>query len=234
MGLFKQIKILTLGYARVSRKDQVLDRQITAIKEYKPDIEDINIFTDKETGKTFNRENYLVMKEFIKRYRHLHDKDDLVIEVIFEELDRLGRDYKGIMNELRWFESMDVIVRILEMPLTLTEISDENRWVIEMTNHILIEVYAQLAEQELRKREKRQREGIAEAKKKGVKFGRRPVAINEGLFEVYAGKAYRGESSHAEAMRKLNLKSGTYWNRFNERFPDYKGREVKKNETVQS
>lgn len=223
----RKIKIKTLAYARVSRKDQVLDRQITAIKEYRPDIDDMDIFTDKESGKTFDRENYLVMKEFIRRYRSLHDKDELTIELVIEELDRLGRDYKGIMNELNWFKQMDVIVRILEIPSSLQEMSAENQWVIIMTSNIITEVYAQMAEQELRKREKRQREGIAEAKKKGVKFGRKPVVINEGLFELYAGKAYRGETSHAEAMRKLNLKPGTYWNRFNERFPDYKSKKEK-------
>ena len=220
----ERIKIKTLAYARVSRKEQVLDRQITAIKEYKPDIEDIDIFTDKESGKTFERENYIVMKEFIKRYRGTFGKDELVIEVVIEELDRLGRDYKGIMAELNWFKEMGVIVRILELPLTLTEITGDNKWVIEMTNNILIEVYAQLAEQELRKREKRQREGIAEAQAKGVKFGRKPVPIVEGLFDLYAGQAYNGEISHAEAMRKLNLKNNTYWKHFNLRFPDYKKR----------
>lgn len=223
----RKIKIKTLAYARVSRKEQVLDRQITAIKAYRPDIDDMDIFTDKESGKTFERENYLVMKEFIKRYRALNGVDELIIEVIIEELDRLGRDYQGIMNELNWFKDMGVIVRILELPLSLQEVNEENQWVINMTNNIMIEVYAQLAEVELRKREKRQREGIDEAKKKGVKFGRKPVPIVEGLFEMYAGKAYRGETSHAEAMRKLNLKPGTYWNRFNERFPDYKSKKEK-------
>ena len=71
----RKIKIKTLAYARVSRKEQVLDRQITAIKAYRPDIDDMDIFTDKESGKTFERENYLVMKEFIKRYRALNALD---------------------------------------------------------------------------------------------------------------------------------------------------------------
>ena len=98
------------------------------------------------------------MKALIEQYRSSFNKDELVIEVVVEELDRLGRDYQGIMNELNWFRGQNIIVRILEIPLTLQEVNTENKWVIEMTNNILIEVYAQLAEQELRKREKRQRE----------------------------------------------------------------------------
>lgn len=219
-------KVLTLGYARVSRKEQNLDRQLTAIKNFRPDIEEVNIFKDEYTGKKFDRDGYIALKSIIKQYRRLFNKEQLVIEIVIEELDRLGRDYDGIMEELRWFKEQDVLVRILELPLTLQELKGDNQWVLEMVNNILIEVYAQIAEQELHKRYKRQMEGIAEAKKKGIKFGRPAVDIDTQQFSLIALQAYNRIISHAEAMRQLKLTNYSYWKHFNLMFPDYKKREA--------
>jgi len=217
-------KKILLAYARVSRKEQNLDRQLTSIKQYNPSIKDIDIYTDKHTGKEYDREGYDALKSMIKHYRSLFSKDELIIELIIEELDRLGRTKDGIKNELQWFKDHGVIVRVLELPLTLQELKGDNAWALEMINNVIIEVYASLAEQELKKREKRQMEGIAEAKKKGIKFGRNEKQINTQQFCLVATKAYKKEITHADAMRQLQLTNYLYWKHFNIMFPDYEKR----------
>ena len=99
------------------------------------------------------------------------------IELIIEEMDRLGRNATGIKKELLWYKEHNIIVRILEIPTTLLDVDQNNKWVTELINSLLIEVYSAIAEQELEKREKRQAEGIAEAKKKGVYKGRKPIEV---------------------------------------------------------
>lgn len=214
----KDAKALTLAYVRVSTEEQSLERQYTAIKEYKPDIDPVNIFEDKYTGKDFNRDGYNAMKAMISHYRKVFEQEELIIEVVFKELDRLGRSYQGIMEELQWFKSQGVIVRILEIPMTLQEVEKEQRWVLEMTLNIIIEVYARIAQQEIEKRQMRQTEGIAEARKKGVKFGRPSVDIDDKQFSLVAGQAVIGEITHTAAMEILGLKRNTYYKHLNRLF----------------
>lgn len=168
--------VIQYGYARVSTKDQHLERQLTAIKKYAPGISDNNIFIDKKTGKDFEREQYQAMKVILEHLSKASSSSDS-IELIIEEMDRLGRNATGIKKELLWFNEHNIIVRILEIPTTLLDVDQNNKWVTELINNLLIEVYSAIAEQELEKREKRQAEGIAEAKKKGVYKGRKPIEV---------------------------------------------------------
>ena len=178
--------VIQYGYARVSTKDQHLERQLTAIKKYASGISDNNIFIDKKTGKDFEREQYQAMKVILKHLSKASSSSDS-IELIIEEMDRLGRNATGIKKELLWFKEHNIIVRILEIPTTLLDVDQNNKWVTELINSLLIEVYSAIAEQELEKREKRQAEGIAEAKKKGVYKGRKPIEVNESMFkQIYA------------------------------------------------
>ena len=151
------------------------------------------------------------MKAVIAQYRKNFTREELSIEVIIKELDRLGRNYTGIMDELRWLREQGVILRILEIPLTLQEVDAENRWILDMTLNIIIEVYARIAEQEVAKKHQRQMEGLAEAKKKGVKLGRPEIEVDRRKFIEIATKAVNGEISHTEAMKQLNLKRNTYY-----------------------
>ena len=133
-----------------------------------------------------------------------------------EELDRLGRNADGIKKELMWFKEHNIIVRILEIPTTLMEVDKNNRWVMEMVANILIEVYAQLAEAEYEKRAKRQAEGIAIAKEKGVYTGRKPIVINESLFSTVYTKWKSGTITAVQAQKELNLKPNTFYRRVKE------------------
>lgn len=183
-------------YGRVSSKDQNLARQLESAKKYK-DIDDV--FTDKQSGKNFDRDGYTAMKAILER----HD------EVVVHSLDRLGRNKEMIKEELAWFKEHGVIVRILDVPTTLIEYPAGQEWVMDMVNNILIEVLGAFAEQERQNIRKRQAEGIAAmpvdeagrkvSKKTGRGFGRQEKRP-ENFAEVYS-RQKSGEISVAEAQR---------------------------------
>ncbi len=206
--------MVSYGYARVSTNEQNPERQIQAIKAYRHDMLIENIFIDKQSGKTFDRPNYNTLKLILENLRK--SSKEMHIELIIEELDRLGRTKEGIRKELEWYAKQNIFIRILEIPTTLIDIDAQNEWVLELINKILIEVYSSLAEQEMDKRVKRQSEGIAEAKKQGVYKGRKPIQVNENQFiRVY--KEWKGNKIKGkEAMQILGLKPNTFYRRVKE------------------
>lgn len=206
---------LQYAYCRISTTDQNIDRQIIAIKNFAPDIPDNNIFIDEKTGKDFDREQYREMKVILEHISNAKCENE-TIELIVEELDRLGRNADGIKKELMWFKEHGIVVRILEIPTTLIEIDENNRWVMEMVVNILIEVYAQLAQAELEKRAKRQAEGIAIAKAAGKYKGRKPIEINESLFQAVYDKWKSGDITAVQAQKELKIKPNTFYRRVNE------------------
>lgn len=137
------------AYLRVSTKDQNLDRQIIAVKEYCPTLSDENIFADKKSGKDFNRQEYIRLKGL------LQPGDELIIK----ELDRLGRNKEEVKAELRELKERKVVVRILNIPTTLIDYQGQD-WIFDMVNNILIEVLGAISEEERNKIRSRQREGI--------------------------------------------------------------------------
>lgn len=174
------------AYIRVSTKDQHLDRQIDAIKGYHPD----EVFADKMSGKDFDRPEYHRLKSVIQRGD----------EIIVKELDRLGRNKDAVKEELKWFKDNGVIVRVLDIPTTMIELPGQE-WITEMVNNILVEVIAAVAEQERKKIRQRQKEGIACARERGVKFGRPEKDVECVLLD---GETVR------DACKRLGV-SKTYW-----------------------
>ena len=175
-------------YGRTSAKDQNLARQLESAKNYK-NIDEV--FTDKQSGKDFNRENYQSMKSVL-------ESGD---EVVVHSLDRLGRNKEMIKEELAWFKAHGVVIRILDVPTTLIEYPAGQEWVMEMVNNILIEVLGAFAEQERENIRKRQAEGIAAmpvdengkkiSSKTGRGFGRsekRPANFAEVLRQQKSGE----------------------------------------------
>lgn len=206
---------LKYAYCRVSTKDQNIDRQIIAIKKYAPDIPDDNLFIDKQTGKNFEREHYQEMKVILEHISKVKSESDN-IELIIEELDRLGRNADLIKKELMWFKEHNIIVRILEIPTTLVELDKNNHLLMEMVANILIEVYTTIAQAELEKRAKRQAEGIAVAKSKGVYTGRKPIKIDNEQFNSVYARWKSKEITARQAMSELNIKSNTFYRRIKE------------------
>jgi len=187
------------AYLRVSSTDQNLDRQLEAVKNYRPELEDENIFADKQTGKNFEREEYQKLKSILK-------KGD---ELIIKELDRLGRNKDAVKEEMKWFKDNGIAVRILDVPSTLIDFQGQD-WIADMVNNIIIEVLAAMAEQERLKIKKRQKEGIAIAKAKGVRFGRPKKELFE--FEKILKKQKEGLISITQACKELGI-SRTQWYR---------------------
>lgn len=206
---------LKYAYCRVSTKDQNIDRQIIAIKKYAPDIPDDNLFIDKQTGKNFESEHYQEMKVILEHISKVKSESDN-IELIIEELDRLGRNADLIKKELMWFKEHNIIVRILEIPTTLVELDKNNHLLMEMVANILIEVYTTIAQAELEKRAKRQAEGIAVAKSKGVYTGRKPIKIDNEQFNSVYARWKSKEITARQAMSELNIKSNTFYRRIKE------------------
>ena len=189
----------TFGYARVSTREQNEDRQIEALIAF--GVSKDNIIVDKCSGKDTNREGYQYLKKQI-----LRSGDTLVIK----ELDRLSRNKSDIKHELEYFKNLGVRVKILDLPTTLTEFPDEQMWVMDMINAILIEVLGSIAENERNKIRSRQREGIAAAKKKNVRFGR-PAVNKPENWEQVMNQVSAKQITVTQAISQLNISRSSFY-----------------------
>ena len=161
-------------YARVSSREQNLDRQLEAFKKLGADERDI--ICDKESGKDLCRNGYLALKSTM-----LRSGDTLVIK----SLDRLSRNKMDIRNELQYFKDNNIRLKIIDIPTTMMDLPKGQEWVFDMVNNILIEVLGTIAEQERLTIHSRQKEGIEAAKKNGKHLGRPNTAKPENWSEVY-------------------------------------------------
>ena len=189
------------GYARVSTKEQKLDRQIDELTKYVPLEEDI--VTDEVSGKTFSRPNYQALRRFVR-------KGDTIF---IKSLDRFGRNKKMIKEELEYFKKKGVFIRCLDIPTTLMNYDDfgeMNQAIFEMVNNILIEVLGMMYEHELHTTRQRQREGIAAAKRAGKHLGRPRIRRPVGWMIVYE-RWKKKQLTAVAAMRELGLKPSTFY-----------------------
>lgn len=197
------------AYHRTSTTDQHLDRGIKEISEYcsQNQIPLCKIYTDQQTGKNFNRPRYQVLKEDI-----LRPGDTLIVT----ELDRLGRSKKSTMKELEYYRDNNIRVMILELPTTCQDFSalenDMAEMLMETINNMLIELYAAMAESELKKKEKRQAEGIEAKKARGEweNYGR-PRTLSSGSFKNEYQRIVSGEIKPFQLMKELKLSKSTYY-----------------------
>lgn len=189
----------TYYYARVSSKEQNLDRQIAAFKALGAD--DRDIITDKESGKDFNRTGYTALKNAM-----LRKGDTLVIK----SLDRLSRNKSDIKNELQFFKDNGIRLKVIDLPTTMMDLPTGQEWVFEMVNNILIEVLGTIAEQERATIRKRQAEGIEAAKQNGKKLGRPALEFPDNWQEVY-NSWKNGEITAKTAMERTNTKRTSFY-----------------------
>lgn len=163
---------MTYAYARVSARDQNLSRQLEAFAEM--NIDRKHIFCDKKSGKDFDRTNYL------RLVRKLRPGDLLVIKSI----DRLGRNYQMIIDEWsRITKTIRADILVLDMPLLDTR-STPCSLVGKFIADIVLQILSFVAENERENIRARQAEGIAAAKKKGVRFGRPPKIYSRKFFDI--------------------------------------------------
>ena len=187
------------GYARVSSREQNEDRQVESLTS--SGVPRNNIFTDKCSGKDTEREAYQYLKRQI-----LRKGDTLVIK----ELDRLSRNKADIKRELEYFRENDIRIKILDIPTTLGDFTDEQKWVMEMINNILIEVLGSIAEAERMKIRQRQAEGIRSAKQKGVHMGR-PKAVKPDNWDSVMEKVSKGIIRPVDAMKEMGISKSSYY-----------------------
>lgn len=189
----------TYGYARVSTKEQNLDRQIEALKQ--SNLDERDIITDKASGKDLDRQGYQSLRNTM-----LRDGDTLVIK----SLDRLSRNKEHIKQELEYYKLHHIRVKVIDLPTTMTELPEGQEWIFDMINNILIEVLASMAEQERITIKQRQAEGIAVAKEKGKHLGRPTAEYPLQWKEIY--DQWKAEQITAnKAMELLNMKRTTFY-----------------------
>lgn len=187
------------GYARVSTTHQKEDRQLQALQEY--GVNEENLFIDKQSGKDFNRQEYQLLKQILKRT----SKNILVIKSI----DRLGRNYKEIQNEWREItQELETDIIVLDMPLLNT--TQYKDLLGNFISDLILQVLSFVAEQERDNIKTRQAEGIKIAKAKGIKFGR-PSIERPKEFEIEYNKWKNNEQTAKQCMENLNLKRGKFY-----------------------
>jgi DNA invertase Pin-like site-specific DNA recombinase len=185
------------GYARVSTKEQHLDRQIHALLEC--GVSRGNIFTDKKSGKDFDRPKYLRLMKRLK-------KGDTVF---IKSIDRLGRNYDEIIEQWRVItkeKGADIVV--IDMPLLDTR-QKERDLTGTFIADLVLQILSYVAETERLAIRQRQKEGIAVAKAKGVRFGR-PPRERPAQFAVLCEDWREGEISARAAARELGITHRTF------------------------
>lgn len=188
----------TYAYARVSSKDQNLERQIAAFLSF--GIEKSRIFSDRKSGKDFERKEY---KKLIKKLK----RGDLLV---IKSIDRLGRNYDQIIAE--WAHITNTVgadVLVLDMPLLDTR-TKADTLVGRFISDVVLQVLSFVAQNERENIKTRQAEGIRAALGKGIKFGRPQTAYSDEFLAVAADYLAKRISSET-AMRLLGLKKNNFY-----------------------
>lgn len=190
------------GYIRVSSTDQNEDRQMVAMQEAGVDME--KIFMDKQSGKDFNRPNYRKMVDELK-------EGDLLYIL---SIDRLGRNYEEIQNQWRILtkdKKIDIVV--LDMPLLDTR--REKNLLGTFISDMVLQLLSFVAQNERENIRKRQAQGIAAAKARGVKFGR-PIKEAPANFPVMVEKWTHKEIPLSDILDLYKMSEATFYRRLRE------------------
>lgn len=196
---------MKIAYGRVSTKEQNVERQLLKFREL--GIEERFVFVDKQSGKDFDRPRYQAMRLMLR-------EGDLVY---VDALDRLGRDYDGIIAEWKYITreiGADIVCLDNETLFDSRKFKTMGDFGKVMEDQFL-SLLAYVAEQERKKNRSRQAEGIEVARTEGVTFGRPKHEIDNTFIEVY--EAWRsGEFTATEAMRRIGMKKPTFYRRVKE------------------
>ncbi|BFL47596.1 recombinase family protein [Lactonifactor longoviformis] len=180
------------GYIRVSSKDQNEARQLASLKEYH--IPPNQLFIDKQSGKDFNRPAYRRLMRRIK-------PGDLLL---VKSIDRLGRNYDEILEQWRILtKEKRANVLVLDMPLLDTRTRGNDLTGVFIAD-LVLQILSYVAQTERENIRQRQAEGIAEAKRRGVRFGRAEKPIPEGFADIVK-KWRKKEITCEEALEELDI-----------------------------
>lgn len=186
----------TYGYIRVSSTDQNEGRQLMAMREYS--ITADRIFMDKQSGKDFQRPQY---QELLKR---LKPGDQICITSI----DRLGRNYEEIQEQWR-FLTRDKQVDILVLDMPLLDTKRDKDLLGTFIADLVLQVLSFVAQSERENIRRRQAEGIAVAKRNGVKFGPKPQPLPKNFSEIFL-LWKQGNITMTEAAKRTGMARSTF------------------------
>lgn len=184
------------GYVRVSSKEQNEDRQVVAMREF--GVRDKNIVVEKQSGKDFDRPLYQRMVKKMK------PGDTLVIKSI----DRLGRNYDEILEQWRFLtKEKDIAIVVLDMPLLDTRQGRDLTGVL--ISDIVLQLLSYVAQTEREFIRQRQKEGIAAARERNVKFGRPEYVIPSEFPDIY-NDWKENKISASKAAKLLGVSRATF------------------------
>lgn len=212
------------GYARVSTKDQNLERQLIELKKYVTD--ERNIITDKASGKDFDRRGYNSLVGTENTSPLLRQGDVLVIMSI----DRLGRNYAEIREQWQHItQTLKADIKVLDMPLldTSNNTNLDGRFIADL----VLQILSYVAEKERAAILSRQRQGIAampigeDGKRHSIKTGRatgRPTASYPPNWKTVYDEWKCKKITAVAAQEQLKMKHSSFyklaakWERENE------------------
>ncbi len=190
------------GYVRVSTTDQNEDRQMLALAEI--GVAEQDVFMDKQSGKDFERPNY---KKLVCKL----EKGDLLYIL---SIDRLGRNYNEILEQWRILtKEIGIDICVIDMPLLDTRNGKDLMGAF--IADLVLQILSFVAQSERENIRKRQAQGIAAARLKGVKFGRPEIVLPDN-FVTIVEQWERVDLDMVEALSLLQLKEATFYRRLRE------------------
>lgn len=190
------------GYVRVSSTDQNEERQMVALAE--AGVPKKNIFMDKQSGKSFDRPQY---KKMVKKLK----SGDLLYVL---SIDRLGRNYEEIQNQWRIItKEIEADICVLDMPLLDTRQGKDLMGTF--IADLVLQILSFVAQSERENIKKRQEQGIAAAKAKGVRFGRPEIPVPDN-FEKLVKDWEKKRISFEEILKLCNMSEATFYRKLRE------------------
>lgn len=184
------------GYARVSSKEQNLARQLKALEEAGCK----KIYSDKQSGKDFARENYQKMLSELS-------KDDILIIL---SIDRLGRNYDEIIEQWRTItKTIGCKIKVLDMPLLDTTIQRTDGLTDTFMADLVLQLLSYVANLEREHIRERQAEGIAIAKANGKYQGRVPKRVDKKMYDENYNKYQKGMITKSQFAHNIAVSRPT-------------------------
>ena len=190
------------GYVRVSSTDQNEERQMVALAE--AGVPEKNIFMDKQSGKSFDRPQY---KKLVKKLK----AGDLLYVL---SIDRLGRNYEEIQNQWRIItKEIGADICVMDMPLLDTRQGKDLMGTF--IADLVLQILSFVAQSERENIKKRQEQGIAAAKAKGVRFGRPEIPVPDNFGKLVKDWEKK-KTSFEETLRLCNMSEATFYRKLRE------------------
>lgn len=187
------------GYVRVSGIDQNEIRQMICMSEN--GVPDENIYIDKQSGKDFERPQY---KKLVKKLK----SGDLLYIL---SIDRLGRNYEDVQKQWRILtKEIGIDICVIDMPLLDTRKGKDLMGTF--IADLVLQILSFVAQSERESIKKRQAQGIAAAKAKGVRFGRPEIPLPES-FDKIIKEWDKGKISTVNALKLCDMSESTFYRR---------------------